>query len=142
MLRQSSSNSRLVRIALVGMLAASFSAGCDSGSSDADIAADCSIAFASPDDSYAQFVNLLNVHISVRYDDRPLGATVSRRSCDLLGVFADAPGSFTVRRCESGDFDEEGAPIDCGFAGPTKRISVSASAGKMERGRVNGSFFE
>jgi hypothetical protein len=123
------------------VLAASFS-GCDSGSSDADIADDCSIAFASPDDSYAQFVNLLNVHISVRYDDRPLGATVSKRSCDLLGVFADAPESFTVRRCESGELDEEGAPVDCGFAGPMRRISVSASAGEMERVMVNGGFFE
>lgn len=140
MLRRPSLPSRFARTAL--LLAASLAAGCDSGSSDADVADTCSIAYASPDDSYAQFVNLLGVHITVGYDNRPLSATVSRRSCDLLGVFADASESFTVRRCESGDFDDEGAPVDCGFAGPTRRISVSASAGEMERITVNESFFE
>ncbi|MDX1530743.1 MAG: hypothetical protein R3362_04385 [Rhodothermales bacterium] len=131
----------LVASAVFGLLLGLPQVGCDSDASADGIGDNCDIAYASPSDTYAKFVNTLSVHIDVEYDAAPASALINRRSCDLLAARPGRVESFTVQRCDSGDFDDDGFPVDCGFGGATRSVSVSVAEGETETVTVDGDFF-
>ena len=116
--------------------------GCDSSSPDDDLDLDnCSVAYNSPDNSFARIVNRLDKHIDVAYDSLPLAGTVNKRSCDLFGLSANRTETFRIQECASGDFDEDGFPAECGRDGPTRSVQVTVAQGEIETITVDQGFF-
>ena len=134
---------RCTRLLSAILLIPSGLAGCVSSSAgnDVDDFGNCSIAYNSPDNSFARIVNRLDKHVDVAYANQPLSGTINKRSCDLFGVFADRTETFKIQECTSGNFDEDGFPAECGQNGLTKSVQATVAHGEIKTITVDQNFF-
>lgn len=110
----------------------------------------CNRAFASLDETYLKIVNKLDVHIDVHISSLNIpgpaavsySGIVNENSCDLYGLVSNHTVDVTITKCDSGDYEDDGFPVDfCGFGRPEKTTRMTPTPGVTVTVEVTDAYF-
>jgi len=110
---------------------------------------DCRRLITSLDDTYLRVENTLDSHIEVHVSNLHMtvgpvidyAAVVYANSCNRLGLAGYTTVDVTLKKCDSGDFDEFGSSVPCGFGFPRKTIQITPAPGVTTTLEVTEAFF-
>ena len=110
---------------------------------------ECLRLVTSLDDTYLRVDNKLDSHIEVHVSNLHMtvgpvinySALIHENSCNRLGLEGFTTVDVTVKKCDSGDYNDFGSAVPCGFGFPRKTIQVIQPPGVTNTLEITESFF-